>query len=57
MKRTLLKRLLLACHVPLSLVGGGGLKPANLGLKKDKLVPLSLVGGGGLKQKLGGLKL
>ena len=38
--------------VPLSLVGGGGLKPDQLGFFCFiTLVPLSLVGGGGLKPK------
>ena len=36
-------------QVPLSLVGGGGLKPPKLENKLPRLVPLSLVGGGGLK--------
>ena len=38
-----------AC-VPLSLVGGGGLKLGWDCPRRGGLVPLSLVGGGGLKQ-------
>ena len=37
-------------QVPLSLVGGGGLKLLAKLSKLGNLVPLSLVGGGGLKQ-------
>ena len=37
--------------VPLSLVGGGGLKQWEFMKALKDFVPLSLVGGGGLKQR------